>query len=102
MDRKVKDWFGFFAPRFLCLTLLLGFVIRIILIFHPLTVVDWGAVDWIKIFVLGFLNDVAFTSIALIPAFIVYTFLTDDKYKSPYGYILTALFTLLADHFAVG
>ena len=95
MDRKVKDWFGFFAPRFLCLTLLLGFVIRIILIFHPLTVVDWGAVDWIKIFVLGFLNDVAFTSIALIPAFIVYTFLTDDKYKSPYGYILTALFTLL-------
>lgn len=95
MNRKVSDWFGFFAPRFLCLTLALGFIIRIILIFHPLTVVDWGLTDWIKIFVLGFLNDVAFTAIALVPAFIAYTLLTDDKYKQPFGYIFTALFTLL-------
>ena len=49
MKKKVKDWFGFFAPRFLCLTLLLGLIVRIALIVHPLTTVDWGWTDWLKI-----------------------------------------------------
>lgn len=92
---KVKDWFAFFAPRFLCLTLILGFLIRIVLILHPLTVVDWGFVDWLKIFGLGFLNDLAFTGIALVPAFVVYTFLTDDKYRQPFGWIFWGAFLLL-------
>ena len=93
--QKVSDWFAFFAPRFLCLTLILGLLIRIILIFHPLTVVDWGWTDWLKIFGLGFLNDLAFTAIALLPAFIFYTFLTDDKYRKPYNWILWGGVTLL-------
>ena len=92
---KIKDWFAFFAPRFLCLTLALGLLIRIVLIFHPLTVVDWGWTDWLKIFVLGFLNDLAFTAIALVPAFIFYSFLTDDKYRSPYKWIVWGGLTLL-------
>lgn len=93
--QKVTDWFAFFAPRFLCLTLVLGFLIRIILILHPLTVVDWGWTDWLKIFGLGFLNDLAFTAIALVPAFVFYTFLTDDKYRKPYNWILWGAMTLL-------
>ena len=92
---KVKDWFAFFAPRFVILTLILGFIIRIALILHPMTVVDWGFWDWIKIVVLGFLNDVAFCSIALLPAFLFYTFLNDDKYKKPFGYIFWGLLVLL-------
>lgn len=91
----VKDWFSFFGPRFLALTLILGFLIRIALVFHPLTVVDWGLWDWIKIVVLGFLNDVAFTAIALVPAFIFYSFLTDAKYKKPTGYIVWGALLLL-------
>ena len=93
--QKVTDWFAFFAPRFLCLTLILGFLIRIILILHPLTVVDWGWTDWLKIFGLGLLNDLAFTAIALVPAFVFYTFLTDDKYRKPYQWILWGAMTLL-------
>ena len=93
--QKVTDWFAFFAPRFLCLTLILGFLIRIILILHPLTVVDWGWTDWLKIFGLGLLNDLAFTAIALVPAFVFYTFLTDDKYRKPYQWILWGGMTLL-------
>ncbi len=93
--QKVSDWFAFFAPRFLCLTLILGFLIRIILILHPLTVVDWGWTDWLKIFCLGFLNDLAFTAIALFPAFIFYSFLTDDKYRKPYKWIVWGGMTLL-------
>ena len=93
--QKVTDWFEFFAPRFLCLSLILGFLIRIVLILHPLTVVDWGWADWLKIFGLGFLNDLAFSAIALVPAFIFHSFLTDDKYRKPYKWILWGGMTLL-------
>lgn len=93
--QKVKDWFSFFAPRFVLLTLVLGFLIRIALILHPMTVVDWGFWDWCKIVLLGFLNDVAFSAIALIPAFLFYTFLSDSKYRKPYGYIFWSLLVLL-------
>ena len=90
----VSDWFGFFAPRFLALTLILGFLVRIILIFHPLTVVDWGLKDWLAIFGLGLVNDVSFAAIALVPAFLFYTFLTDDKYRKPVGWILWVVLLL--------
>ena len=92
--KTVSDWFGFFAPRFLALTLILGLLVRIVLIFHPLTVVDWGWKDWLAIFGLGFINDVSFTAIALVPAFLFYTFLTDDKYRKPVGWILWAILLL--------
>lgn len=89
MDKKiVKDWFAFFAPRFLCLSLILGFIIRLILIFHPLTTVDWGVADWLKIAALGVLNDIAFSAFALVPAFFIYTTFTDVKYSRPWGWII--------------
>lgn len=96
--KTVSDWFGFFAPRFLALTLILGLLVRIVLIFHPLTVVDWGWKDWLAIFGLGFINDVAFTAIALVPAFLFYTFLTDDKYRKPVGWILWAILLLVTGY----
>ena len=92
---KVKDWFAFFAPRFLLLTLVLGLLVRIALILHPVTVVDWGWKDWLAIFGLGLLNDIAFTAIALVPAFVAYTFMSDDKYRKPWGYILWGAFLAL-------
>ena len=66
---EVKDWFLFFAPRFVVLTLVLGFLVRLALLFHPLTVVDWGFKEFLAIFGLGFVNDVAFAAIGLVPAF---------------------------------
>ena len=49
----IKDWFRFFAPRFLCLALVLGLLVRIVLILHPVTTVDWGFADWMKIIFLA-------------------------------------------------
>lgn len=92
---KIKDWFWFFAPRFILLTLVLGAIIRVALILHPVTVVDWGFWDWIKIVFLGFLNDVAFSFIALIPAFIFYSVQNDFKFSKPRGYILWGFMLLL-------
>ena len=39
---RVSDWFGFFAPKFLCLAMVLGFIVRVALVFHPVTVIGWG------------------------------------------------------------
>ena len=95
IKKTVSDWFGFFAPRFLVLTLVLGVLIRIVLVLHPLTVVDWGWKEMLGIFALGFVNDIAFTAIALVPAFIFYSFLTDDKYRKPAGLILWGILLAL-------
>ena len=95
MKKKYSDWFSFYAPRFLCLTLVLGFLVRLILAFHPLTVVDWGVAEWLKIFGLGIVNDVAFTAIALVPAFVFYTLLSEVKYRKPVSYILLGLLAAL-------
>lgn len=94
----IKDWFRFFAPRFLLLALVLGFLVRIALLFHPMTVADWGWKEYLAIFGLGFLNDVAFTAIALVPAFLFYSFLTDAKYGRPAGYILWGALLLLTGY----
>ena len=92
---EVKDWFLFFAPRFVVLTLVLGFLVRLALVFHPLTVVDWGFKEFLVIFGLGFLNDIAFAAIGLVPAFLFHSFLTDKKYGRPAGYILWGLLLAL-------
>ena len=49
---KVADWFGFYAPRFYALALIVGFITRIILLFHPMTVVSFSAIEWLKIFLI--------------------------------------------------
>lgn len=93
--RKVSDWFSFFAPKVILATLIVGIIVRIVLIFHPVTTIDWGFSDWVRIFLLGIVNDLAYSSLLLIPAFIIYTFLTDIKYKKPEGYFYWIALLLL-------
>ncbi len=95
MKTVVKDLFFFFAPRFTALALVLGFIVRIVLILHPVTTVDWPFADWMKIIFLGFLNDVFFSAIALVPAFLIYSFFTDFFYKKPAGHIVLGLLAAL-------
>ena len=90
-----KDWFGFFAPRFALLVLALGLVLRIILHFHPVTLVDWSFGQTLRILGLGLLNDLAFAAIALVPAFLFYSFLTDRKYDRPLCWIILGVLAAL-------
>ena len=69
MDRK--DWFRFFAPRFVLLAALMGFVLRIVLLLMPGTVREFSFWDWPRIFGVGLLNDVCFALVSLVPAFLV-------------------------------
>ena len=88
--RKVHDWFRFFAPVFITFSVALGFITRILLLFTPPTVIGFTALEWLKIFLLGFVNDVAFSLLALAPAMVVQATLNDAKYKKPLCYIIGA------------
>lgn len=88
--RKVHDWFRYFAPVFITFSVALGFITRILLLFTPPTVIGFTALEWLKIFLLGFVNDVAFSLLALAPAMLVQATLNDAKYKKPLCYIIGA------------
>lgn len=73
---------------------LVSMIIRIIFIFHPITTVKFRIIESLKIIVVGGLTDV-FVFILASSIFMLYTlFLSDSKYKKPYGYILFGLFVL--------
>lgn len=71
-----------------------SFILRIIFIFHPITAVNFSVLDSLKILFIGGLTDV-FVFILASSFFMLYTlFLSDSKYKKPYGYIIFGLFVL--------
>ena len=88
--RKVHDWFRYFAPVFIAFSVTLGLITRIVLLFVPPTVIGFTAVEWLKIFLLGLANDVAFSLLALAPAMLVQATLNDAKYKKPLGVVIGA------------
>jgi len=100
MTRKhISDWFSFFGPRLVLTAVAAGFLTRIILILNPVTVVDFTLWQWVKIFLLGALNDIAFAAIALVPAFVVYTCLNKWKYSKPAGWIVWGILLALMLYF---
>lgn len=73
---------------------MVSFILRIIFIFHPITAVDFGAFESLKIIVLGGLTDV-FVFILASSVFAIYSlFLSDSKYIKPYGYIIFGLLVI--------
>ncbi len=88
--RTVRDWFRYFAPVFIAFSAALGFITRIILLFVPPTVTEFTGVEWVKIFLLGFINDIAFSLLALAPAMLVHATLNDAKYKKPLRTVIGA------------
>ena len=94
--QKVRDWFWKFAPIFISFSAVLGLITRVILIFVPPTVIGFTALEWLKIFVLGFINDVAFSILALAPAVLLYATLNDAKYRKPLSVVLGAVLLAFA------
>lgn len=114
MKTKITDWFLFFARRMVLYSLALGLLLRIIMILLPFvlpqaviadfavqgfTLADVTFWEWVKIFVLGPLNDFAFTMIAMIPAFIVYSLGTQRKYDRPWGWIIEGVLVAATAYF---
>ena len=115
MQKKtVNDWFWFFARRFLVFSVIVGFVTRVIFVLLAYVLPEGMAADfaiqdfsisqislpeWLKVLVLGPLNDLAFAAMALLPAFLVYSLTTSAKYRKPYGYILEAVLLAATAYF---
>jgi len=114
LKTPITDWYLYFAKRFLLYSLALGFLLRITMILLPFllpqeviadfavqgfSVSDVTFREWVKVFLLGPLNDIAFTMIALVPAFLVYSLTTPRKYDKPWGWILEGGLVLLTAYF---
>lgn len=68
-----------------------SFILRIVLLFHPITQSSFSVIDSIKIFTLGFISD---TFVFIIVSFFLWLyliFISNSKYLKPYGYIVLAL-----------
>lgn len=84
---------SFFTPYkyLLSLYLILNIVLRIVLINHPITSSSFSIGELLLIFSLGLLRDVVIFTLAFFIFWLYFIFLSDDKYKKPYGYIIFAI-----------
>jgi phosphoglycerol transferase MdoB-like AlkP superfamily enzyme len=74
--------------RLMALSLVLGFLTRVVLLFSPRTVISFTFVEWFKIFGLGLVNDIGFAFLLLVPLFVICAGFVERKYARPWGYII--------------
>jgi phosphoglycerol transferase MdoB-like AlkP superfamily enzyme len=71
--------------------LVVSFILRIILLFHPITQTSFVFIDTIKIFILGLLSDFFVFVVASSFLWLYLIFISNSKYLKPYGYIIFGL-----------
>ena len=89
--KKVYDYLTWFGPKWFLLVLLTGLLTRILLLFIPPTVAAFSFTEWLKIFTVGPLNDLAFAILSTVPAVLVAAFLDGKKYGRIPGWIILGL-----------
>jgi phosphoglycerol transferase MdoB-like AlkP superfamily enzyme len=72
-----------------------NFILRIVLLFHPITQSSFSILSIFKIFIFGFLSDVFIFIIASCFLWLYLLFLSDSKYKKPWGFIIFGLLVSL-------
>ncbi len=75
--------------------LILSFVLRIILLFHPITQANFGIVEMMKIFTLGILSDFFVFVVASSFLWLYLIFISNSKYSKPVGYLIFGLLVSL-------
>lgn len=73
----------------------ISFVLRIVLLFHPITQSTFSFTEILKIFGLGLLSDFFVFVVASLFLWLYLIFISDSKYHRPYGYIILSLFIIL-------
>jgi phosphoglycerol transferase MdoB-like AlkP superfamily enzyme len=82
--------------------LLVSFVLRLILFFHPITETSFSFIDTIKIFGLGLVSDVFVFIIASVFLGLYLIFISNTKYSKPRGYIVFGILVALTLYVASG
>ena len=82
--------------------IVVSFILRIVLLFHPITQASFSTADALKIFSLGLVSDFFVFIIASSLLWLYLIFISNSKYYKPYGYILLGLFIGLLLYIASG
>ncbi|MEN9917818.1 MAG: hypothetical protein RL662_254 [Bacteroidota bacterium] len=72
----------------------IGVVVRVILMFHRETEDTFTLLETIKIFSVGFINDVCLGIILSFFIWLNVALISNDKYRKPFGYIIFSFWTL--------
>ena len=75
--------------------IVVSFILRIILLFHPITQTSFIFIDTIKIFSLGLLSDFFVFVVASAFLWLYLIFISNSKYLKPYGYIIFGILVSL-------
>jgi phosphoglycerol transferase MdoB-like AlkP superfamily enzyme len=75
--------------------LLIGFILRIVLLFHPITQTKFGVLALVKIFTLGLISDLLVFIVASVFLWLYLIFLSDSKFNKPWGYVLFGIYLAL-------
>lgn len=74
--------------------LAISLILRIIFIFHPITVASFGVFESLKIIFVGLITDIFVFTLSSSILAIYFLFLSDSKYQKPFGSIIFGLFVL--------
>lgn len=88
---STRNLWKFSIVKITALTLVLGFILRILLLFNPETKVDFSFVDWIQIFILGTFNDLFFAIVGCTFLCLFLLTWTEHKYRKPFSIIFLAV-----------
>ena len=98
------NYFKKFSPfiNLLVLFIVVNIILRIVLLFHPITQSSFGFLEVIKMFSFGLLSDVFVFVIASAFLWLYLLFLSDSKYEKPWGYIIFGCLLLLLIYVSFG
>ncbi|CAN1511430.1 MdoB Phosphoglycerol transferase and related proteins, alkaline phosphatase superfamily [Flavobacteriaceae bacterium] len=82
--------------------ILISFVLRMVLVFHPITQTSFVFIDSLKIFTIGLISDGFVFVIATSFLWLYLIFISNSKYYKPYGYIIFGLLVALFLYVASG
>ena len=74
---------------------LASFILRLVLLFHPITQSKFGFFAILKIFSLGILSDIFIFIIASVFLWLHLIFLSEGKYNKPWGNIILSIYAAL-------
>lgn len=74
--------------------LTVSIILRFIFLFHPITNTTFGFFEILKILAIGFLNDLLVFTLASSILALYFLFLSDSKFKKPYGLLIFGAFVL--------
>lgn len=91
------SYFKKYSPfvNLMVLFLAINFIVRLVLLFHPITQSTFSTFEVLKIFVLGFVSDFFVFIIASAFLWLYLLFLSNSKYYKPWGYIIFGLLVAL-------